>query len=197
MLASITPLGERSRGTSWACTTTIFICAGLLAGAACGAAMGLLGSVLLSDAGVRWRIGLVVLVLAAGLAWELSTSPVPGPRRQVNERWLDQYRRWVYAVGFGTQLGAGVTTIVVSSAVYAVWAAALASASPAAGATIGAIAGALRGATVLAGAVVVTPGRLKGFHSWMRSLHRPVRRLLLAAQLGLVGAASLAIVVLR
>ena len=193
MLASITPLGERARGTSWTCTAGLFICAATLGGAACGAVMGALGSLLLGDAGIRWRVGLVVLVLAGGAALELAARSLPGPRRQVNERWLDQYRRWVYAVGFGTQLGAGLATIVVSSAVYAVWAAALASASPAAGAAIGGIAGALRGATILAGAVIVTPGRLVAVHSRMGVLQAPVSRLLLTVQIGLVGAAFAAI----
>ena len=35
--------------------------------------------------------------------------------------WLGRYRSWVYGLGFGVQLGAGVTTVVVSSAVYVVW----------------------------------------------------------------------------
>lgn len=195
MLASITPLGERARGTSWAITSTMFICAAMIGGAAIGTLLGTLGLLVLGDVETRWRVGFVVLVLAFGLAWETVAGSVPGPRRQVNERWLDDYRRWVYAVGFGAQLGAGITTIVVSSAVYAAWVAALASASPAAGAVIGAIAGSLRGATVLAGATIVAPERLVAFHSRMRCLDRPARRALLACQLALLGAASLAMVV--
>ena len=42
----------------------------------------------------------------------------PGPRRQVNERWLDEYRGWVYGLGFGAQLGLGVTTVITSAATY-------------------------------------------------------------------------------
>jgi MFS family permease len=195
MLASITPLGERARGRSWAITATMFICAAIIGGAAVGTLLGYLGLLVMSDVELRWRLGLVVVGLAAGLAWETVAGRVPGPRRQVNERWLDDYRRWVYAVGFGAQLGAGITTIVVSSAVYAVCVAALASASPVAGAIIGAVAGGLRGAAVLPGAAIVTPERLVGFHSRMRSLDRPTRRVLLVGQLALLGAASLAMVV--
>ena len=58
---------------------------------------------------------------------------VPGPRRQVNERWLDEYRGWVYGLGFGAQLGLGVTTIVTSAATYVALFAALLSGTPAAG----------------------------------------------------------------
>jgi MFS family permease len=194
MLASITPLGERARGASWAITTTMFIGAAVIGGAAIGALVGSLGVMVLSDVEIRWRLGLVVLVLAAGLVWEVAAGMVPGPRRQVNERWLDDFRRWVYAVGFGAQLGTGVATIVVSSAVYAVWVAALASASPATGVAIGAVAGSLRGATILASRGVVTPDRLIRFHSRMRSLQRPARRVLLTGQLALLGTAILVMV---
>ena len=186
MLASITPLGERARGTSWAVTTAMLIGGATLAAAAAGALAGSVGLLILGDVELRWRLGVIILVLAAGLAWEVTGRAVPGPRRQVNERWLDDYRRWVYAVGFGTQLGAGIDTIVMSSAVYAVWVAAFASASPAAGAVIGAVAGAARGATVLAGAGTVNTQRLIDFHTRMGSLSRPARRLLLACQLALV-----------
>ena len=44
---------------------------------------------------------------------------VPSMRRQVDEDWLSRYRRWVYATGFGWQLGTGVTTIVTSRVTYA------------------------------------------------------------------------------
>jgi hypothetical protein len=112
----------------------------------------------------------------------------------VNERWLDHYRGWVYGLGFGAQLGAGVTTVVVSSAVYVVWLAALASAHPLTGLLIGAAAGALRGATVLAGARVVNPMRLIAFHKRMGALERPVRAASLAGQLALAALAVVAAV---
>jgi hypothetical protein len=112
----------------------------------------------------------------------------------VNERWLDEYRRWVYAAGFGAQLGTGVVTIVVTSAVYGVWAAALVSASPSAGTAIGATAGAMRGATLLAGARTTSPERLVALHERLHSAQRPVRRGALAAQLVLVGVAALVLV---
>jgi hypothetical protein len=194
MLASITPLGERARGHRWICTTTMFVVAATIGGAALGVGLGSVGMLVMSDLGMRWRLAAVAVMLAGGLAWEISAPGLPGPRRQVNERWLDEYRRWAYAFGFGAQLGAGITTIVVSSAVYAVWAAAIVSGTPSTGALIGAAAGSLRGATVLAGARTVDPKRLMGFHSRMRSLHRPARRLLLACQLALV-AASVALAV--
>jgi hypothetical protein len=113
----------------------------------------------------------------------------------VNERWLDQYRRWIYAAGFGAQLGTGVVTIVVTSAVYAVLAASFVSASPIAGAGIGAAAGAMRGATLLAGARTTTPQALVKLHERLHSIQRPVRRGTLSAQLALAAAAAVVLVV--
>src|SRR5437763_1785135 len=105
MLASITPLGERARGNRWTTTAVLFIAASITAGAAVGAMLGLLGSLILAHVGIGWRLGLLAAALALGVVWELRRGTVPGPRRQVNERWLDHYRRWIYASGFGAQLG--------------------------------------------------------------------------------------------
>jgi hypothetical protein len=195
MLASITPLGERARGNRWTTTAALFIAASIGGGAAVGAATGMLGSLILGDVGKGWRLGLLGAALALGVAWELGRGSVPGPRRQVNERWLDEYRRWIYAAGFAAQLGTGVATIVVTSAVYAVWAAALVSASPGAGAAIGAAAGAMRGATILAGARTTTPQGLVALHQRLQSIQGPVRRGALAAQLALVAVAALVVAV--
>jgi hypothetical protein len=195
MLASITPLGEWGRGNRWTTTAALFTAGSLAAGAALGAVMGLLGSVALGGVGTGWRLGLLAAALGAGVAWELGRGSVPGPRRQVNERWLDEYRRWIYAAGFGAQLGTGVVTIVASSAVYAVWAAAFLSASPSAGVAIGAAGGAMRGATLLVGARTRTPQALMSLHERMYSIQRPVRRGALTVQLALAGVAALALVV--
>ena len=43
---------------------------------------------------------------------------LPTNHRQVNERWLDDYRGWVYGIGYGFQLGMGVVTIVTSATTY-------------------------------------------------------------------------------
>ncbi len=189
MLAGITPLGERGRGARWTITTAVFIAGSTVGGAARGALLGQLGSVAFGGARTGWRVALIAAALAAGLTWELVRGAVPGPRRQVDERWLDRYRSWVYGLGFGVQLGAGIVTVVVTSAIYVVLVAAFVSADPAAAAVIGAVGGALRGATVLGAGTIVTPARLIAFHERMRTLHRPVRSAALAAQLALSVAA--------
>jgi MFS family permease len=195
MLASITPLGERARRSNWTATTVFYLVGSTAAGAAGGLLAGLLGSLVLGALNAGARLAIVAAALAAGLLLELAHGAVPGPRRQVNEQWLDRYRGWVYGLGFGAQLGAGVTTVVVSSAVYVVWLAALASAHAQTGLVIGAAAGALRGATVLAGARVLTPSALMAFHERMGALERPVRAAGLSAQLALAALAVVAVVV--
>ena len=39
-------------------------------------------------------------------------------KRQVNEYWLTRYRAWVYGSGFGWQIGAGITTYIMTAAVF-------------------------------------------------------------------------------
>jgi hypothetical protein len=175
MLASITPLGEQGRRRRWGRTVTAFVIASTLGGAVTGLAAGALGSLLLRDVSWDGRIGFVAALLVLGLVLDLA-GKVPGPRRQVDESWLDRYRGWVYGAGFGFQLGAGVVTIVTNSAVYVALGAALATASPVAGLALGAVAGLLRGATILAGAPLRTPDQLVRFHARMTAWREPARR---------------------
>jgi hypothetical protein len=185
MLASITPLGERGRRMRWELTAIAYVAGTLVGGAAVGALAGLVGSLTLSGASVAARVGLVIALLAAGLVLD-ALGVVPGPRRQVDESWLDRYRGSVYGFGFGVQLGAGVLTLVTTSAVYAVVGAEVATASLGAGAAIGAVAGAFRGLTLLAAWDVRGPSQLARFQARMRSWQRPARVGTLAAQAGLV-----------
>src|SRR3546814_11396773 len=55
---------------------------------------------------------------------------LPSHIRQVNERWLEQYRPWVYGGGFGWQIGVGLATYVTTAAVYLMVALAALTASP-------------------------------------------------------------------
>jgi hypothetical protein len=145
--------------------------------------------------GVSWsgRIALVAALLVAGLALDVVRA-VPGPRRQVDESWLDRYRGWVYGAGFGFQLGTGVVTIVTASAVYVVIGAAMATASLAAGAALGAGAGLLRGATILAAARLHSTEQLLTFHRRMARWREPARVGGLALQAALVLAAAGALI---
>jgi MFS family permease len=189
MLASITPLGEQGRRRRWGRTVTAFVIASTLGGTLSGVVAGAIGSLLLRHVSWDGRIGIVAALLALGLVLDL-LGKVPGPRRQVDESWLDRYRGWVYGAGFGFQLGAGVVTIVTNSAVYVAIGAAAATASPGAGAALGAVAGLLRGATILAGAGLRSPDQLVRFHARMASWREPARRTGMALQAVLAVAAA-------
>ncbi|HZE04135.1 MAG TPA: hypothetical protein VE127_02860, partial [Solirubrobacteraceae bacterium] len=78
MLASITPLGERGRHSRWGLTVTAFLLGATLAGAAAGAALGTVGSVVL-PAGFSSGGRLTVLVVALVLAVALDAGPRPVP----------------------------------------------------------------------------------------------------------------------
>jgi hypothetical protein len=193
MLGSITPLGERGRRSRWGITTAMHVAGSLLGGAAVGALAGVLGSLALAGVSIHARVAALAAALTAGLAWELYRGAIPGPRRQVDERWLDRYRGWVYGLGYGTQLGAGLATVIVASAVYVVPVAAFLTARPLAGTVVGGVAGVLRGASVLAAARVTSPAELLAFHVRMRVAERPVRAVALGVQLALAGAAALVV----
>jgi hypothetical protein len=190
MLASITPLGERGRRSRWGITVTAFLVGATVAGAAEGAILGLIGSVVLGD-GVGTQARLVVLtaglVIAALL--EIVLPAVPGPNRQVNERWLDEFRGWVYGLGFGAQLGLGVTTVVTSAATYVAMFIAFLSADPAWGALVIGVFGALRGLTPLLAARVRGPEQLRAFHGRLERLRGAVGPASVVCLLGMTAVA--------
>ncbi len=175
MLASITPLGERGRRSTWGVTVTAFFIGATAAGLAAGAALGALGTGLL-PAGLdeHARLAVVVGALAVALVMDVASSTAPGPRRQVNERWLDEYRGWVYGLGFGAQLGLGIATIVTSAATYAAFVGAFL-AGPLGGAVVLGCYGAVRGLTPLAAARARTSGELIAIHRGLERWRSKVR----------------------
>jgi hypothetical protein len=190
MLASITPLGERGRQSHWAVTVTALAVGATAAGAAAGALLGALGRLLPPGFGPHARVAVFALALLAALALDLGGRTVPGPRRQVDERWLDRYRGWVYGLGYGSQLGLGVATVVTSAATYVALLCAVLS-GPGTGALVVGLYGALRGLTPLLAAGVRTPAQLVGLHARLRRAepsmaHAGAAVLAAAAALGLV-----------
>ncbi len=194
MLASITPLGERGRHSHWPVTVTAFAFSATAAGAFAGALLGALGSLLTSGFGAHARLGVLGLALLAALALDASRVAVPGPRRQVDERWLDRYRGWVYGVGYGSQLGMGITTVVTSAATYVALLAAVLAGRAGTGMLIVGSYGALRGLTPLLGAGVRTPVQLGALHARLQRVQTSTARagtVLLGAAAGLGLLASL------
>jgi hypothetical protein len=195
MLASITPLGERGRHSPYAITVAAFLLAGLTAGAGLGAVLGALGELTLGGRALAPRLVALAVALLAAVAIDLRPGAAPGPRRQVNERWLDEYRGWVYGAGFGAQLGIGVSTVITSAATYAALLAALLCGSAGAGALILGTYGAIRGLTPLLAAQVQTPEQLLLLHARLARAQRPAAAAgyaLLAMATGLALAGALA-----
>jgi hypothetical protein len=173
MLASITPLGERGRRSRWKLTASAFLLAASASGAGAGALLGSLGALLLpAGLGAGPRLSALSLAALAALAADLAPPPVPGPRRQVDERWRERYRGWVYGAGYGAQLGLGVTTVVASAATYVALLAAFISAGAGRGAVVVGLFGAARGAQPLATFRIRRPEQLVSMHRRFRRWQR-------------------------
>lgn len=192
MLSSINPLGERVRNNRWGLTATWYTLGSLAGGALFGAALGTVAwaadvgrlSTRQSAAGV---VGVTLVVLCADILWP---RRVPGPRRQVDERWLDLYRAWVYGGGFGVQLGTGVATIVATWSVYAVWVLALMTGSPSHGALLGAVFGLARALPILAARRAHDGPSLRRLFGRLHRLETAATSLSLAVEAAVVLAAA-------
>lgn len=166
MLSSIHPLGERARKNRWGLTVSAFVVGAVGSGAAVGAALGYLGGWLVDT----WSQPLLLAAtgfaaVTAGVLDLVVTAP--GPKRQVNENWIGQYRGWVYGGAFGVQLGTGVVTYVVTWLVFATMAAELLLGSAWAGAVVGGAFGLGRSLALLGTVWVDRPSRLTSFHRFM------------------------------
>lgn len=151
MLASITPLGERSRENRYWLTVSAFVLGAVLAGTLLGAALGLLGTLAPAvgpgTMAIAGCLGVAAFLMdARRLPWRLPTN-----RRQVNAMWIDTYRGTVYGFGFGAQLGLAVMTIVTSALTYLWMALALLLGSLEGGALLGFTYGLARGLAIVPG----------------------------------------------
>jgi hypothetical protein len=167
MLASITPLSQRGRGHGYRYTATWFVVGGILGGATLGAGMAALSlgtrSLSLTPTEVA-AILLALSVVAVASDVGLGGFELPVHHRQVNERWLDQYRAWVYGAGFGWQIGTGLATYIMTASVYLMIALCVLVGHPWFAFACGALFGSVRGCAVLLGRGIVSTGTLGAFH---------------------------------
>ncbi len=170
MLASITPLAEAGRGNRYRATATWFVAGSTLGGATLGAVMAALAA-LGSTLPTTWLLPLGLVAALVTLAAEVGVFgfKLPIHRRQVNERWLDQFRSWVYGAGFGWQIGSGLATYVMTPAIYLMILLAALSGAPAVALAVGTGFGLVRGLAVLLGRRITDPASLAAFH---RAFHR-------------------------
>lgn len=200
MLSSITPLGERGRGNRFGIAASAHVVGSTLGGIVIGVLAGAMGgAVRLVTGGWSARVALSAIALAALAAAFLDLvvrpSRLPCWRRQVNELWLDEYRPWVYAGGFGFQLGMGVVTIVTSAVTYAWLVATMAQPGWWNAVVVGATFGLVRGASILLVSRVDRPARLLAAHQTFARIARPAA-LGAGVGVGIVGSIAMGVVVL-
>ncbi len=182
MLSTITPIGERGRNHRYWASASWFVAGATLGGATLGAGVAVLAAgVSALDVSGAALVGAAALLSVVTLASDLNLGGfrLPSHIRQVNERWLEQYRPWVYGGGFGWQIGVGLATYVTTAAVYLMIALAALTASPLLAFSVVTGFGLVRGLAVLAGRNLTTPER-------MLALHRRLEELLPAAQRAVV-----------
>jgi MFS family permease len=175
MLSTITPLGERGRGRRFRATAAWFVVGAVLGGAMLGALVTPL-TLLTGHLDPTVAVGLAAGVVALGAAGDVGLLGyrLPLLRRQVDEQWLDRYRSWVYGAGFGWQIGVGLATYVMTTAVMVTVVLAGLVGSPEAAVMVGVVFGSIRGLAVLLTATVRSPADLLALHRRMERLRRPV-----------------------
>lgn len=163
MLSSLNPMSERARGHRFSATACWYVVGSIAGGALLGAgcAVGAFGFGRLDAPDtVGWALALAGAAVAVASdtgigGWSLPTHP-----RQVDERWLDRYRRWIYASGYGIQIGSGFATYIMTAGVYLTALLAVVTGSPAQALTAGLTFGLVRGLGVLIAAPARDPRSL-------------------------------------
>jgi len=165
MVSAINPLSERARGNRYSLTAGWFVAGSVLGGLALGAAGGLLALAArpLPTAAALW-LGVLACLVTLAADRRVAGFGLPLHPRQVNELWLTQYRRWLYAAGFGAQIGLGFATYIMTAATYLMVALAVLTGSPALAVTTGAVFGLVRGLAVLLSARCRTAQALHRLH---------------------------------
>jgi hypothetical protein len=162
MLSAINPLSEQSRGHRYGLTCTWFVAGSVLG----GVAMGAFGAVLSPLAALvpAAAVGCVAALVTLASDLRLGGFSLPTHPRQVDETWFGAFRRWVYAAGFGAQIGIGFATYIMTAATYLVVVLAALTGSAIAALAVGAVFGLLRGLAVLLSAAAQTPAELRRLH---------------------------------
>jgi hypothetical protein len=178
MLSTVTPLAERARGHRYRATVAWFVAGSVIGGACLGAVLVLLAlgvrAAGWSDATLAFLAAAASMVAAASDD-HLGGFALPAHYRQVNERWLDQFRPWVYGAGFGWQIGTGVATYIKTAAVYLTIALAALTADPSVAFAVGLLFGLVRGWAVFLGRGITTTERLARFHRRFAELDATAR----------------------
>jgi hypothetical protein len=164
MLSSLNPVSERARGHRFWVTACWYVVGAAAGGALLGTGCAL-GAGTLARAAVpacaRWTLALLAALVTVAsdstmIGWTLPSHP-----RQVNEQWLTTYRRWIYAGGYGTQIGTGFATYIMSATMYLTAALAVLTANPTTAFAAGSCFGLLRGIGITVAAGTRRPQQLR------------------------------------
>ena len=196
MLSQLTPVGEASRGYRYRTTAVWFITGAVVGGAMLGGVIAALAAaVAATGASATALLGTAagLSVLAAAVDGGVLGFSPPFFKRQVNEYWLGRYRAWVYGSGFGWQIGTGVTTYIMTAAVFLTVALGALTAGPVAALVVGVCFGLVRGLAVLLTARLHSTAEVFALHRLAERVETPVRRAVIVVQLAVavvaVGAA--------
>ncbi len=193
MLSTITPMAEAGRGHSFRSTSVWFVVGSVAGGLTLG---GLMAGFALVVAGLGATSTLALWIIAvAALGAAASDGRVagfhlPGHDRQVNERWLDSYRPWVYGAGFGWQIGVGLATYIMTAGLYLLIIMGGLTANPWTAVAIGGLFGLVRGLAVYLAAGLDSGEKLLAFHARFESWREPVRQSMIVIQVAVAVTAS-------
>ena len=191
MVSAINPLAERGRGYRYWLTAVWFV-AGAVAGGALLGAVAAMAAWPAHALPARALLGSLGCLFALACDCKLGWFRLPIHPRQVNERWLTQYRRWLYASGFGFQIGTGFATYIMTAATYLVVLLALLTGSPGWAFAAGLTFGLVRGAAVLLSSRCRTPESLRALHLTLDRLEPASRRAVVMVEAVAAGALAAA-----
>ena len=193
MLSSLNPVSEAGRGHRFSATACWYVAGaavgGALLGAACAGGAFAAGRVAISSS-VMWTLALVAAAVALVsdsrvLGWSLPDHP-----RQVDERWLRTYRRWIYAGGYGVQIGTGFATYIMTAAVYLVAALAIVAGDPAQAFAAGLTFGVVRGLSIAVAGFARSPELLRDLLARVDAWAAPSLLVACAAETAVAAAAA-------
>lgn len=192
MLSTITPIGERGRGNRYATTAAWYVAGSTVGGLTLGLVVAA-GAALVPAGFTEAPLLAVAALVAVASDLRLGGFQVPIHRRQVNERWLDVYRPWVYGAGFGWQVGSGFATYIMTAANHLLVVALLVNGSVPLALGTGLLFGLVRGLAVLLTRSATSAAALLAVHERVHRVGPSCRWAVLAAE-GAVAVAAAALV---
>jgi hypothetical protein len=162
MLSSLNPMSERGRGHRPAITAVWYVLGAALGGLVLG--LGCAVAAIGVDRFDLPRAAAFAVAAGAAIVGVYSDSrfgrSLPDHPRQVDETWMVRYRRWIYASGYGVQIGTGFATYIMTAAVYLTAVLAVLT-GPAGAVVVGLAFGVVRGLAITVTAGATTPDRLR------------------------------------